>query len=151
MQVFGTKQAQTSYLVRKGAYVIIFKNDDKKEIGLIRAHGNQYFLPGGGIRANESKINTLKREMLEETGYLLKNVQYLCRAQNNFMATLPVKQPMTSDGFFYTGQLAKKVQTPTEKDNHFEWVKVEKCEKLLFHIHQLYAVQQVLTITNALK
>lgn len=30
------------------------------------------------------------------------------------------------------------------KDNYFEWINIKECGKLLFHIHQYYAVQQAL-------
>lgn len=154
MKVYGSKNKGVNYYVRMGAYAVIFKNQYRNEIGLIRAHGQQYFLPGGGIEQGETAEATLIREMLEETGYSIKNYYPLCHAQRYFISTLPVKRPMLSDGYFFTSQLDQKIQKPTEKDNYFEWVNIKDCEKLLFHIHQYYAVQQALketTTTHELK
>ncbi|MFT8669521.1 MAG: NUDIX domain-containing protein [Liquorilactobacillus hordei] len=140
--VFGSKNIGVNYFVRKGAYAVIFKNQN--EIGLIRTHEQQYFLPGGGIEKGETAEDALIREMLEETGYSIKNNYPFCHAQRYFMSTLPVKRPMLSDGYFFISQLDQKIQKPTEKDNYFEWINIKECEKLLFHVHQYYAVQQAL-------
>ncbi len=144
MKTFGKKEIGVDYFVRKGAYAVIFKDQDRKEIGLIRANGQQYFLPGGGIENGETVKQALDREMLEETGYTIKNDHSLCRAQRYFMSTWPITRPMLSYGYFFLAQLDQKVQKPTEKDNFFEWIAVDDCKKLLFHIHQYYAVQQAL-------
>ncbi|MBM7543774.1 8-oxo-dGTP diphosphatase [Weissella beninensis] len=144
MEIFGEHHLNKNYLVRKGAYAIIFKDVTRTKIGLIRAHGDQYFLPGGGIEQNETPQVTLQREMLEESGYTLKNIKWLCRAQKYFIATIPIKQAMLSDGYFYLAQLADKKQLPSENDNHFEWVDVNDYQRLLFHEHQSYAVSVAL-------
>lgn len=93
MKVFGSKKAGVNYFVRQGAYAVIFKSQNRNEVGLIRAHGQQYFLPGGGIEKGESAEKTLVREILEETGYSIKNYYLFWRAQRYFISTLPVKQP----------------------------------------------------------
>lgn len=55
------------------------------KIGLLHIYGddelfgkrNHLETPGGGIDENETPIEALKREMLEETGYKIKNINYL--------------------------------------------------------------------------
>ncbi|MBZ2404941.1 NUDIX domain-containing protein [Liquorilactobacillus hordei] len=144
MKVFGNKNIGVNYFVRKGAYAVIFRNQNRSEIGLIRTHEQQYFLPGGGIEKGETAEDALIREMLEETGYSIKNNYPFCHAQRYFVSTLPVKRPMLSDGYFFISQLDQRIQKPTEKNNYFEWINIKECEKLLFHVHQYYAVQQAL-------
>lgn len=57
-----------------GAYGIIIKND---EIALIRKARGGYIgkldLPGGGIEHEETPVETLKRELLEEIGCEVKD------------------------------------------------------------------------------
>lgn len=58
-------------------------NDNK--IGLLHIKGdepdfgirNHLETPGGGIDDNESPIDALKREILEETGYTIKDIVYI--------------------------------------------------------------------------
>lgn len=55
------------------------------KIGLLHIKGddplfgfrNHLETPGGGIDKSESPIDSLKREMLEETGFTIKNIKYL--------------------------------------------------------------------------
>ncbi|MCQ2011071.1 NUDIX domain-containing protein [Sporolactobacillus sp. STSJ-5] len=139
MRIFGTVKNGVNYILRKGAYAVIFEGD---RTALIRANGNQYFLPGGGIESGETDEQCLKRELLEETGCTIDEIHYFGHAQRYFLSTLPVVQPMVSDGYFYTARLGQQVQQPTESDNFLEWIDVSKCGQLLFHEHQAWAVQE---------
>jgi 8-oxo-dGTP diphosphatase len=141
MRVFGVAKSGVHYTVRKGAYAIIFKMDDFAKVALIRAHGDQYFLPGGGIELGESDEQCLRRELLEETGCSIYDIDYFAHAQCYFLSTLPVTRPMLSDGYFYTARLGGLVAEPIECDHFLEWVKVQECARLLYHEHQAWAVQ----------
>ena len=55
----------------------ILKNA-KGEIAIFnKSLKNEYKLPGGGIEDEEDKIEALKRELLEETGCTIKDINYL--------------------------------------------------------------------------
>ncbi|MCO7175448.1 NUDIX domain-containing protein [Sporolactobacillus kofuensis] len=144
MRIFGTGMSNVDYFVRKGAYAVIFSEEDPEKVALIRAHGNQYFLPGGGIESGETDEQCLRRELLEETGHLIDTIQYLGHAQRYFLSTLPVVQPMINDGYFYTARFGPKIQTPVEPDNFLEWVDVQQSADLMFHEHQAWAIQKAL-------
>lgn len=61
-----------------GSFVVLFKNDSRKEVFLIlRSDKPIWNLPGGGIEANESPEDAVLREAFEETGFsieLIRNV-----------------------------------------------------------------------------
>jgi 8-oxo-dGTP diphosphatase len=116
--------------------------DDFAKIALIRAHRDQYFLPGGGIEPGESDEQCLRRELLEETGCSIFNIGYFAHAQRYFLSTLPVTRPMLSDGYFYTARLGLRVEEPIEHDHFLEWIEVRQCARLLYHEHQAWAVQE---------
>ncbi|MGL5352287.1 MAG: NUDIX domain-containing protein, partial [Clostridium sp.] len=51
---------------------------DGRKILLIRTNKGDYKLPGGGIKNNEDKIEALKREVKEETGYKVIKINEAC-------------------------------------------------------------------------
>jgi 8-oxo-dGTP pyrophosphatase MutT (NUDIX family) len=52
-----------------GSFVVIFKDDSRKEVFLVlRSDKPIWNLPGGGIEGNESPENAALRETFEETG-----------------------------------------------------------------------------------
>lgn len=106
------------YKKRPGAYVII--ENDKNEIAIVRNDDNELFYLGGGIEEGESSIVALKRELLEEAGYTLKDISYFTEV-GEFLKT--------NDGRYlevmatiYTARFDKKVVEPIEKDHHIMWI-----------------------------
>lgn len=47
---------------------------EDKNILMIKTNLGDYKFPGGGVKKNESYEDTLKREMLEETGYMVESI-----------------------------------------------------------------------------
>ncbi|MCP4354675.1 MAG: NUDIX domain-containing protein [Proteobacteria bacterium] len=74
----------------QSARAVIFSKDDIESIYLIyrRKNGKEYYvLPGGGIEENETILEALDREILEETGITLKNVEKLAILDNEDYAS----------------------------------------------------------------
>lgn len=46
----------------------IFSSDDKLVLGKTGVYSGQWVIPGGGLNEGETKLEALKREILEETG-----------------------------------------------------------------------------------
>lgn len=59
-------------LRKKDGALLLQHRDNKKKI----RYPNIWGTPGGHLMPNETYINCIKREMIEETGYKLKNVKY---------------------------------------------------------------------------
>ena len=57
---------------RKGARAIL--KSDQTFVLLYHKNWNLYTLPGGGIEKDETPLEALKREVLEETGFEVENV-----------------------------------------------------------------------------
>jgi 8-oxo-dGTP diphosphatase len=66
---FGEREAGAAYVDRPGAYAIVL--DASALLLVVRVDG-RLFLPGGGIEARESEEEALVREVLEETGCLVR-------------------------------------------------------------------------------
>jgi len=69
-------------LIDTNERIYLVKEDDKNSIG-----ENRWNLPGGSVDGNETLIESVKRECLEETGYLVKLESvvgiYRCRKLKN--------------------------------------------------------------------
>ncbi len=68
-----------------GAYGFIIRND---QIALIRKARGGYKglldIPGGGIEHNETPVEALKRELMEEAGVTVKHYELLCATSRTF-------------------------------------------------------------------
>lgn len=70
----------------QGARIIGVKNG---EIALLHYDLWQlYVLPGGGIEENETALEAVHRETLEETGYQLTNVQEILVIKEHFVGSI---------------------------------------------------------------
>ena len=134
-KIFGTKENAT-YQDREGAYIIPIKDN---KIGVIKTPKG-YFLLGGGIDEGESHEEALKRECLEEAGYIANIGQKLCSAEAY------TKHP--SVGHFhplqtyYIGELTEKVQEPIESDHEFMWMEYDQIKGKMFAEMQNWAIEQ---------
>lgn len=138
-QVFGEKLDGLEYQKRKGVYAVIFNSVKNKVVTVQTARGH-YFLPGGGIEANEKNEDCLKREMLEETGYEISIGSFIGKAMKYFQSTK--NESILSEGYFYLAELLNKTQYPVEDDHFLKWISVENIEEFLIHEHHIWAVKE---------
>jgi 8-oxo-dGTP pyrophosphatase MutT (NUDIX family) len=75
---FGIADHPEQSVERPGVYGIIVNSEGK--VALVSDH-SRFHLPGGGIKADESKIEALKREVLEETGLVVKKATEMSTAR----------------------------------------------------------------------
>ena len=118
------------YKERKCVYAILYDNDGNIAI----TNDGKYFFFGGGKEGKEKDIETLEREMLEETGYTINKIELfdkiisyeynLSRGNLKIVATI------------YLAKLDKKVVEPIEKDHPILWGKPEEYINKMYHEYQ---------------
>jgi len=139
--VFGEYNDLIDYRRRDGCYAVIFDEKRQQVAAIITASGH-YFLPGGGMDEGETPEECLRREVLEETGYQINIGAYIGKAQRYFISSQ--KEPLLSNGMFYTAELTEKIQAPVEDDHDITWINLENVDDLLFHEHQAWAVKKAI-------
>ena len=137
-KTFGEKKENVDYYDRVGTYAIIIENN--KLATVKTAKGN--FLIGGKIEEDESKEECIKRECLEETGYLVEVNDYICKTDSYLLHDeVGYFHPI---GYFYMVKLKGQIKDPIEDDYIFEWIKLSDITDKLFLQHQIWAVKQAI-------
>ncbi len=142
IRIICKKDSKIKYTERKCAYAIIY--DDDRNIAI--AYDDKYFFFGGGTEDNETSLETLKRELIEETGYELKDIKLLdniisyeyseARGNLKIVATI------------YTAKFDKKVTEPIEKDHKILWGRPEEFINLVYHKYQRVILKEYSESTN---
>lgn len=138
MKYVGNKEENIVYKKRPGAYAIIINKDDDK-IGIV-ATGGRYFYLGGGIEKGETKLEALKRELLEESGYTIKNIKEFEEVGSYIFAE--DKGYLEVVASVYIAEFDKKVTEPIEKDHTVLWVKPEEYVSKMFREWQRYIMER---------
>ncbi len=107
---------------------------------------NEISLIGGGIEDNESKEECLKREFLEESGYIVKDIKNLCTIDCFWLAD--GKWPMESLANIFIVEVLKNNIEPTEKGHVPLWISIEDCTKTLLLPYQIEAIKKYINYKN---
>lgn len=134
----GNKVEGTKYTKRPASYVIIERKEDKNIA--IATEEKTYFFLGGGIENEETKIEALKREVMEEAGYSIKNVKYFDKI--TAWADGVKRGPLDVTATFYIANFDEKITEPIEKDHRVLWVNPKNYKDKLFHEYQRYILQE---------
>lgn len=113
MITYGEKEENINYIPRPGAYGIALNADG--DVMIIEIP-NGYHLPGGGIEADESEIECLKREFIEETGYEITVIKKIGEAKQ-LSKSMKSLNYYELQGNFYRVDLGEKVADPIEDDH----------------------------------
>ena len=144
MKTFGVVEPLKIYKERIAVYGV-FLSDDKEKLAIVRNERGQFFLPGGGIEGDETFVQCLKREVVEETGFSMEILQFIGQAQHYFYSDND-QEYYLNIGHFYLCQLGNQICLPTESDHFLEWVTPIQAKQNLVLVHQVWALQQSLTI-----
>ena len=138
MKYVGSKEENVEYRKRPGAYAIIVNNDDDK-VGIV-TDGEDYFYLGGGIENGETKLEALKREMIEEAGYSIKNIKEFEEVGSHIFAE--DKGYLEIIASVYIAEFDKKIAEPIEKDHKVLWVTPEEYVSKMFREWQRYIMER---------
>ena len=135
--VFGVRIAGCRYSVRPSAYALL--RDDEGRIAVVRA-ARGWFLPGGGIEANEDAEHAVERETREECGLVIEPRRIVGTA------TEIVHSPAGHSGLEKESVFVEAVvvgrTTPTEPDHELVWTSsAEAIARLSLKSHR-WAVQR---------
>ena len=135
-QIFGTRE-HADYQDRHGAYLIPCRDG---QIGVIKT-SRGYFLLGGGLKENESHLDCIRRECLEEAG-CLPAVEGKIGSAESYMnhPTLGYFHPIQT---YYYGNLLEKAADPTEDDHQLCWVDYDKIKGRMVLEMQNWALIQL--------
>jgi 8-oxo-dGTP diphosphatase len=135
---FGEIKPGIHYKNRKASYAVIL--DKKSEKVAVMIHNNNGFLPGGGVKPQETTVESAERECMEETGYALNIDMDLGNAKQYFRTRQ--MEYIMNDGYFYTGTFGKKTCKPLDDDHVLEWLNKEEAMQVLLHQSHKWAVQE---------
>ena len=138
MKYVGSKEENVEYRKRPGAYAIIVNKDNDK-IGIV-TDGEDYFYLGGGIENGETKLEALKREMIEEAGYSIKNIREFEEVGSHIFAE--DKGYLEIIASVYIAEFDKKIAKPIEKDHKVLWVTPEEYVSKMFREWQRYIMER---------
>ena len=137
MKRIGKKVEGTKYTKRPGAYAIIEREEDDK---IAIATDGEYFFLGGGIEEGETEIEALKRELIEDSGYSIKNIEYFDKVKA--WADGGDRGPLDMTATIYTAQFDEKVAEPIEKDHKVFWINPMEYKDKLYHEYQRYILEE---------
>lgn len=108
----------------------IIKNSEGKVAVIFKAVKNEYKLPGGGIEGIENKIETFKREILEETGCEITDIKEIGYTEEN-----KSKENFKQISYVFKANVQKDLKklnlTKQEKDEEtkVEWMSIEEARE----------------------
>lgn len=146
MKRIGKKIQNVKYNKRDGSYVIIERDEDSK---IAIATDGVYFFLGGGIEKDETELEALKREVIEESGYTLTNIRYFDKVSS--WCYSEEKGYMDVTATFYIAKFDKKIVNPIEENHKVIWVNPMEYKDKLYHEYQRYILSEYISKREYLK
>ncbi len=141
MKYIKEKDENVYYKKRPGAYAIIIREEDDK-IGIVT--DSDFFFLGGGIEEGETEIEALKREIIEESGYTIKNIKKFDEV-DSFVHSKS-KGNIEVEAYVYIAEFDKKVAEPIEKDYTVLWVNPKEYVGKMYRPWQEYILNQYIEL-----
>ena len=132
---FGQRVEGENYQWRPGAYAIVL--DDRQRVAVMQIPRG-YFLPGGGVEANESPQDVLAREIREECGRRVRIIEEVGVAMQ--LVGAPGEGYFAKHCVFYRAAFEGSVEPPSEPDHQLVWLTPDEACRKLNHASQSWAV-----------
>lgn len=101
---------------------------------------HDYSLVGGGIEIGESPENALKREFIEESGYLIENLREFVNIDCFWVKRNG--ETMETDAIFYLAKVNElDIQNPTEDFHTPKWINLDGAIDLIEYPYQKEALR----------
>lgn len=136
LQIFGNWTESINYVEREGVYGIHF--DDELRVAVIKV-GEDYFLPGGGIEQEESKVECLKREFIEETGMYVEVIEFV-RKMIQYHVSKKTGEYYKLIGNFYLVRMQKKIADVIEPDHELVLIHMDDVREIMLLEYQAEAI-----------
>jgi|ERR1700694_1121929 len=124
--------------IRPSAYALI--EDDRGRVAVVRS-ADGIFLPGGGIEAGETLEEAIRREGLEECGYVIQPGTWLVRAVQ-FSYSESEKVYFEKRSIFVEGTVLGIDLSRLEANHELIWIKPERANQFLSHMSHCWTVEQ---------
>ena len=150
MKVIEPKQDNINYKKRPCVYVIIQRDEDDK-IAIVKEtrKKEKLLIIGGGIEKGEDKIQALEREVLEETGYSIKDIKkfddYVAYINSETRGYLEIEATI------YIAKFDKKISEPIEENYEVLWGDANIFKDKMYVKPQRYILNEYLKSINLLK
>lgn len=143
-KTFGQKKINELYKERIGAYGIGFNEYRKVPVAMVQLYNGEkgYYLLGGGVENDETHIECIKRECLEETGLSVIPKEFVCKG-DYYQYDKENQTNFHKIGYFYYMEINKIVAKPIEPDHFLVWLTIDEIREKLSLPHQIWAVEEI--------
>ncbi|WP_143588810.1 hypothetical protein [Terribacillus halophilus] len=125
--------------VRQAVYGIMQNKSNK--IGVIKLKPiNCSYSLAAEWRRGRNKLSCLEREMMEETGYSISNLVYVCKGAQYFQSR-DRRAYIQNVADFYSCFVGASIRDSIEADHELIWISPEEAVDRLFHEHQAWAIR----------
>ncbi len=134
---FGEKKEGVVYARRPGAYAVFVENG---KVAVVDVAG-KYFLPGGGVDEGELPEAALRRELQEELGWKIGEVEELGNALDHCFSE-KANAYITKEETFFTATRTGEAGHVEEEDHKILWLPPNEAQPRMFHPGQAWAISR---------
>jgi len=139
MLQFGVRKPACDYRCRETAFGIVERGGLIACVRVERATGPYFDLPGGGLDVEETEVQALIREFVEETGLTIAPSNRIAEASQYFVRS--TREPINNFGGFWTARVeAENPDAKCEDDHTLVWLEPTFAISRLRHDSHAWAV-----------
>lgn len=139
MLQFGVRKPATDYRHRAVAFGVVEREGLIACVRVEREAGAYFDLPGGGVDVEETEVEALRREFVEETGLTIVALNRIAEAGQYFERS--TREPLNNVGGFWTAAVtAENLQDKCEDDHTLVWLDPTVALSRLRHDSHAWAV-----------